>query len=72
MSQLTKSENQSIRRLQELAEDWPDTLQLFSWSGALCVVRISDGEVVTTVDGIPNDGGDPNNEIINGISYLRG
>ena len=71
MSRLTKAERQSIHQLQKLAEDWPDTLELFSWSGSLCVVQISDGEVVATIPGIPNDGGDPNNETINGISYIR-
>ena len=67
----TKVEQKAISRLQKLAKDWPDTLQLFSWSGSLHIVRLSDGEIVDTVSGIPNDGGDPNNETVNGISYLR-
>ena len=69
---LTETERKAISKLQELAESWPDTLQLFSWNGSLCVVRISDGEILTDISGIPNDGGDPNNEIIDGTSYLRG
>jgi hypothetical protein len=71
MSGLSKQERNAIAALKQLAEKWPDTLILFSWSGSLCVVSRDDGEVIAEIHGIPNGGGDPNNEIINGISYLR-
>ena len=71
MSKLSKQERDAIAALKHLAEKWPDTLMLFSWSGSLCVVSLDNGEVVAGIDGIPNDGGDPKNEIVNGISFLR-
>jgi hypothetical protein len=70
---LTDEERRAIDSLMRLARRWPDTLGLFSWSGALRVTdrspevldAIDGGEGdVRTIDGlvaipIPNDGGDP-------------
>jgi hypothetical protein len=65
---LTDEERRVIASLERLAKRWPPTLTLFSWSGTLCVVRseadLLDGgnpgdAVITTIEGIPNGGGDP-------------
>jgi hypothetical protein len=63
---------QAVRALQRIAKRWPEGIGLFSWSGTLCVVRLDDAEdgggwphghfsdnVIETITGIPNDGGDP-------------
>jgi hypothetical protein len=70
---LTDEERRAIRALQRLAKRWPKSLTLFSWSGSLVVFHSADmtrltscyegGEksdlILDTVEGIPNDGGDP-------------
>lgn len=70
--ELTKEEQNAIHSLERLAKRWPKTLWLFSASGTLEVyklrgegeqVHVSNGSVdpnycVTTIHGIPNDGGD--------------
>lgn len=60
---------QAIDALRALAEDWPPTLTLFSWSGTLCVCERPDRNgplvVLDQIPGIPNDGGDPSeNDIV--------
>lgn len=67
---LTDDERKAIGSLRRLARRWPQTLELFSASGTLCVVRAGDPRmdhtypgdrtlaVIDTIDGIPNDGGD--------------
>lgn len=63
----SQKERVAIRELQSLAERWPQTLGLFSWSGSLVVVQLQDGgfpeniseNVLADIVGIPNDGGDP-------------
>jgi hypothetical protein len=65
---LTDEERRAIASLERLAKRWPRSLTLFSWSGTLCIVR-SDADllnggnpndaIITTVEGIPNGGGDP-------------
>ena len=69
---LTDDEAKAVRSLERLAKKWPDTLQLFSWSGTLHVMLtedvhecfLADGGYqdasITTIPGIRNDGGDPN------------
>ena len=61
----------AIRSLQRLARNWPDSLTLFSWSGSLHVFKSDEWDIrderatvasdytVDTIEGIPNDGGDP-------------
>lgn len=63
---LTEEERQAIAALERLAKRWPPSLKLFSWSGSLCVIRSDaslldnpDAKVITYIEGIPNDGGDP-------------
>jgi len=70
--ELTPEEKRAISSLKALAKRWPKSLWLFSASGLLKVIRCGEngeqvmmaGEgadpdyVVTTVHGIPNDGGD--------------
>ncbi len=61
---LTKAEERAVRLLEDLAQVWPKSLQLFSWSGSLKVVKPRKGvnmrdAVIRDVRGIPNDGGDP-------------
>lgn len=64
---LTTEEQSVIKSLHKLSRKWPKSLSLFSHSGTLCVCRCEDGiqYVVDTIDGIPNDGGDPDNDLVN-------
>lgn len=73
MRALTGEEVNAIRALERLAKRWPQSLKLVSWSGSLCVIRADvdflnrdrpgfvdpNDAVITTIEGIPNDGGDP-------------
>jgi hypothetical protein len=63
---LSDEERRAIAALERLAKRWPRSLKLFSWSGTLCVMRADDSllddpsaAIITTIEGIPNDGGDP-------------
>lgn len=61
---LTRDEKAAIRALQRLANRWPKSLSLLSWSGSLCVVPTDErdephGKRNIAIFGIPNDGGDP-------------
>ena len=57
-----KEEQRAIKALQRLANKWPETLILFSWSGSLVVMKELGHlkAVVGDISGIRNDGGDPN------------
>lgn len=68
---LSPEEKQAIRKLKELAKNWPDTLWLNSMSGILYVMQrdvegrraytlagYCDPEYIVTRIDIPNDGGD--------------
>jgi len=62
---LTKEEQKAIKSLQRLANKWPDTLELFSWSGSLHVFKKDDQDyslVVGSINGIDNGGGDPGDD----------
>jgi len=63
---LTDKEIKTIKSLEKLAKKWEKSLMLFSWNGGLCIIKshpddseTAFGRVVTTIQGIPNDGGDP-------------
>jgi len=59
---LTVKEQKAIKSLERLAKKWPISLQLFSWSGSLCILKkdSSGGDCyVAGISGIRNDGGDP-------------
>ena len=61
---LTKEEQKAIKSMQRLAKKWPKSLSLFSFSGSLIVCKYSDDMIdcaVSSIDGIRNDGGDPEN-----------
>lgn len=65
---LTTEEKRAIRSLQRLAEKWPRSLGLLSWSGSLVVLPVD--EMVEPVEhrtvsihGIPNEGGDPDGSL---------
>jgi hypothetical protein len=63
---LTKAEAEAIIALEDLARRWPKSLKLFSWSGALHVMKPGAGRTnqeasMARID-IPNDGGDPGND----------
>lgn len=63
---LSKDEHKAIKSLQRLANKWPDTLKLFSWSGSLCIFKEDKHGldcVVGHISGIINDGGDPDDEV---------
>jgi hypothetical protein len=66
---MTREEVLAIAELKRLAKRWPQSLMLFSASGTLSVMPNNgeDGfkgtgrdseQVITTIHGIPNDGGD--------------
>jgi hypothetical protein len=67
MTELTDSERKAIASLKRLAKRWPQSLMLFSANGSLHVMpnvgceggrgRDND-EIIATIYGIPNDGGD--------------
>lgn len=69
----TAEENKLIDSLKRLAKRWKKEgkdLMLFSWSGSLCVVKKSCSDtdifsrgVVEYIEGITNDGGDPDNKV---------
>ena len=59
---ITPEEAAAIRSLKRLAKKWPQSLQLFSWSGTLIVIKRNSNDIdaeIATIPGIPNDGGDP-------------
>lgn len=65
MRKLTPREETAIEELISLGKKWPKTLMLFSQSGSLEVLIRSEyllspdtATCVTTIPGIPNDGGD--------------
>jgi hypothetical protein len=59
--ELTDAESKAIKSLERLSKKWPDTLILFSWSGALEIIKRQDEKFyrITHISGIPNEGGDP-------------
>ena len=62
---MNTKERRAVAALRKLADNWPQSLQLFSWSGSLHVLKPGpqltiNQALVATVMGIPNDGGDPN------------
>lgn len=64
MTELTPEERKAVHDLARLANRWPKSLKLFSWSGALHVLKPGKGRTfrdadVEVIGGIPNDGGDP-------------
>lgn len=69
MRELTEQEAKAVRSLERLASRWPQSLKLFSAAGSLVVLdaeqtsladeRLSEDDVLATINGIPNDGGDP-------------
>jgi len=59
---ITVEERKAITSLERLAKKWPESLQLFSWSGGLCVLKKDETGFpcyIEAIEGIPNDGGDP-------------
>ena len=70
--ELTLEEQKAIAALQRLAKKWPKSLQLFSWSGSLTIMKDNDVEtcVVGNITGIKNDGGDPD-EGINQFAEIK-
>ena len=61
---LTTEEQAAIKSLHRLSKKWPVSLSLFSHSGTLCICRCENGlqYVVDNINGIPNDGGDPDQD----------
>lgn len=62
---LTDDEKQAIHEISVISQRWPKSLKLWSWSGALHIIKPGDGRTFAEADivvlsGIPNDGGDPN------------
>jgi hypothetical protein len=63
----TAEEQRAIQALERLAKRWPRSLTLFNASGTLCVLHTDEHSeshpfgdaIVTTIWGIPNEGGDP-------------
>jgi hypothetical protein len=62
---ITPEEAAAIRSLKRLAKKWPQSIRIFSQSGTLIVTKANSRGIQATVafvEGIPNDGGDPNPE----------
>jgi len=58
---VTKEEQRAIALLKQLAKKWPKSLELFSWSGSLVILKEKNNRdaVIDQIIGISNDGGDP-------------
>ena len=64
---LTIEEAAAIKSLKRLAKKWPQSLRLFSSSGTLLATKVNSHGIqaaVAYVEGIPNDGGDPGDEVL--------
>ena len=59
----------AIRKLKNIGKNWPKELLLFSDNGKLLVVSTKTSEVLATINGITNDGGDSGIEFIDGKEY---
>jgi len=74
---LTEEEVKAIASLRRLAKKWPQSLELFGWSGELHVLKHIPGDMhriggtsvsqqrqksVATISGIHCDGGDPSSD----------
>ena len=59
---VTKKEQKAIADLQKLMNKWPQTIEPFSWSGTLHVVKRIDDKMadLAIITGVCCDGGDPN------------
>ena len=69
---ITPEEAAAIRSLKRLARKWPKTLKLFSWSGSLVITKRNSNDIdayIASVDGIPNDGGDPSDQPLDGAGH---
>jgi hypothetical protein len=67
---LTIDEHAAIQAMHRLAKRWPQTIKLVSMGGSLHIIHTADERfhdpdnqvraesVLTSIDGIPNDGGD--------------
>lgn len=68
---MNAAERKALCRLRKLAEEWPETLRLFSAGGSLYVMRCAedggrmilenggmDPDAIVEAIDIPNDGGD--------------
>lgn len=67
MVELSVDEQNAIAALKRLAKKWPASLGVLSWSGTLVVTKKTlDGRLATvaTVNGIDNDGGDPDDDAL--------
>lgn len=66
MVELTNEEKAAIEYLQRIAKWWPKSLQLFSWSGSLHVMKPGDGRTYEQASvarvTISSDGGDPDGD----------
>ncbi len=68
---MNELERMAVIQLHKLAALWPSTLYLFSWSGSLVVARTDTNEIVAYIEGIPNDGGDPEDVTKGNRRYLQ-
>ena len=69
---ITIEEAKAIRSLKRLAKKWPRSLRLFSWSGTLCVTKRNSDDIdalITYIENIPSDGGDPQESPKGGIAH---
>ena len=73
---LSKEEQKAIASLERLAKKWPETLELFGWSGSCYVTKsLGDGRrgLVTSIS-IVCDGGDPSDDEVEqqcNITYAK-
>lgn len=65
---MTGEEEQAIKALQRLINRWPESLELFGWSGTLTVIKTDNvtgrRAAVQSIYGVNCDGGDPDEATI--------
>jgi hypothetical protein len=61
---LTKKEASAVRRLKRLAEDWPETLWLYSAGGNLHVMQTDENGDAAMGAGFRGEGVDPEYDVL--------
>ena len=67
---LTKKEQSAITKIQKAFTGFPNTLQVFAYSGTMMITDKSSGQVFLTILGAYADGGDPGTIHIDGAEFL--
>lgn len=73
---ITKEEQKAIARVERAFKNWPETLAVYSASGALCITRLTPGERplhhhISQILNVANDGGDPDFDEMDQVPELE-